>query len=298
VVKSVQRRLGITGISLPSCPLWKNPIFTAGGNPLNNIHMQAHDIQHIGQIVKNNIITPFTVLMEHFNLNKSLFLSYMQLQSNIKNLTSKGIKIGCHEHLDMNLKRLANKKGMISGIYKLLLTSTANTNLQSQKRWEQDLGITLTPVEWDRIWSNSTSISKCVRFRVIQLKILHRAYITPCRLKRWIKHSRAYAGMVVRKWVPFTLSLVLSGCKISMGHTLAEILNIEILLTPATCLLGSPLNGITSTFASKLIALACLSTKRLVLMNWKVRKPNCFNLNRWLEDFLNILSMEEANKIN
>lgn len=168
VVKSVQRRLGITGISLPSCPLWKNPIFTAGGNPLNNIHMQAHDIQHIGQIVKNNIITPFTVLMEHFNLNKSLFLSYMQLQSNIKNLTSKGIKIGCHEHLDMNLKRLANKKGMISGIYKLLLTSTANTNLQSQKRWEQDLGITLTPVEWDRIWSNSTSICKCVRFRVIQ----------------------------------------------------------------------------------------------------------------------------------
>ena len=76
--------------------------------------MQAHDIQHIGQIVKNNIITPFTVLMEHFNLNKSLFFSYMQLQSNIKNLTSKGIKIGCHEHLDMNLKRLANKKGMIS----------------------------------------------------------------------------------------------------------------------------------------------------------------------------------------
>ena len=44
----------------------------------------------------------------------------MQLQSNIKNLTSKGIKIGCHEHLDMNLKRLANKKGMISGIYKVL----------------------------------------------------------------------------------------------------------------------------------------------------------------------------------
>ena len=46
--------------------------------------------------------------------------------------------------------------------------------------------------------------------------------------------------------------------------------------------------------ASKCIALACLSTKRLVLMNWKVRKPNCFNFNRWLEDFLNILSMEEA----
>ncbi|KAF3858800.1 hypothetical protein F7725_012001 [Dissostichus mawsoni] len=76
----------------------------------------------------------------------------MQLQSNIKNLTSKGIKIGCHEHLDMNLKRLANKKGMISGIYKLLLTSTANTNLQTQKRWEQDLSITLTPVEWDRTY--------------------------------------------------------------------------------------------------------------------------------------------------
>ncbi|KAF3843395.1 hypothetical protein F7725_002244 [Dissostichus mawsoni] len=132
-----------------------------------------------------------------------------------------GIKMGCHEHLDMNLKRLANKKGMISGIYKLLLTSTANTNLQTQKRWEQDIGITLTPVEWDRIGSNSTSISKCVRFRVIQLQILHRAYITPCRLK---KMDQTLLGLCWHAWLcgsgyPFTLSLVLSGCKISLGRS-------------------------------------------------------------------------------
>ncbi|KAF3843393.1 hypothetical protein F7725_002242 [Dissostichus mawsoni] len=162
VVKSVQRRKGITGISLPSCALWKNPLFTA-----------------------------------------------------------RGIKIGCHEHLAMNLKRLANKKGMISGIYKLLLTSTANTNLQTQKRWEQDITLTLTPVEWDRIWSNSTSISKCVRFRVIQLQILHRAYITPCRLK---KMDQTLLGLCWHAWLcgsgyPFTLSLVLSGCKISLGRS-------------------------------------------------------------------------------
>ncbi|KAF3843385.1 hypothetical protein F7725_002247 [Dissostichus mawsoni] len=152
--------------------------------------MQALDIQHIGQIVKNNIIILFTVLLDNFNLNQSLFFSYMILQSNIKNVTSKGIKIGCHEHLDMNLKRLANKKGMIS-------------------------------VEWDRIGSNSTSISKCVRFRVIQLQILHRAYITPCRLK---KMDQTLLGLCWPAWLcgsgyPFTLSLVLSGCKISLGRS-------------------------------------------------------------------------------
>lgn len=32
----------------------------------------------------------------------------------------------------------------------------------------------------------------------------------------------------------------------------------------------------------------------LILMNWKERKPPCFSVDRWLEDYLDLLNMERA----
>lgn len=29
-------------------------------------------------------------------------------------------------------------------------------------------------------------------------------------------------------------------------------------------------------------------------MNWKVRKPDCFNMDKWLEEFLCLISMEKG----
>lgn len=46
-----------------------------------------------------------------------------------------------------------------------------------------------------------------------------------------------------------------------------------------------------------MIALACLSTKHMILMKWKVKKPSCFSRDRWLEEFLDLLSMEKATPI-
>lgn len=62
ITKTLHKRLGITGASLPSCPLWKNPLFFAGGYPLNNIAMQDCNLHNVGQIIKdNNIISFFRI---------------------------------------------------------------------------------------------------------------------------------------------------------------------------------------------------------------------------------------------
>ena len=56
--------------------------------------------------------------------------------------------------------------------------------------------------------------------------------------------------------------------------------------------LGSRVENIEST--QHIIALAFQSVKQIIMMNWKVQKPNCFNTDNWLKDFVDLLSMERA----
>ena len=56
--------------------------------------------------------------------------------------------------------------------------------------------------------------------------------------------------------------------------------------------LGSRVENIEST--QHIIALAFQSVKQIIMMNWKVQKPNCFNTDNWLKDFMDLLSMERA----
>lgn len=56
IVKMMRRRFGVKGLSLPSCPMWHNPLFTAGENTLNNRLWHSHGISSIGQIVKDDIL--------------------------------------------------------------------------------------------------------------------------------------------------------------------------------------------------------------------------------------------------
>ena len=37
-----------------------------------------------------------------------------------------------------------------------------------------------------------------------------------------------------------------------------------------------------------------MSVKRIILKNWKLRKPNCFHIPNWVKDFINLLSMESV----
>lgn len=61
---------------------------------------------------------------------------------------------------------------------------------------------------------------------------------------------------------------------------------INIPLCPVVCLLESKVNGIT-WFSMSLV-------KRTILIHWKLRKLNCFNLENWLKCYLELISMEPA----
>lgn len=75
---------------------------------------------------------------------------------------------------------------------------------------------------------------------------------------------------------------------------LSVILKEDIPICPQVCLLGGEVDGVKSAETQHLLTLAFLSVKRIILMNWKVRKLNCFCLHNWLKDFVELIMMKRA----
>ena len=81
---------------------------------------------------------------------------------------------------------------------------------------------------------------------------------------------------------------------INLLNLLNSIIKINFPLCPAVGLLGKCIDEVTSKELQYMLDLAFLSVKRTILINWKVRKFNCFNIDCWLKDYLELISMEQA----
>ncbi len=91
---------------------------------------------------------------------------------------SKGIDIGSNRDLEDKLTRVAAKRGAVSAIYKIMLAAAPDSNSLTKLQWEGEISIPITNTQWDAALKNSSKISKCIRYKILQLKIIHRAYIT------------------------------------------------------------------------------------------------------------------------
>lgn len=76
-----------------------------------------------------------------------------------------------------------------------------------------------------------------------------------------------------------------------------EMLEVQEPVCPITCLFGQRLEHIKSKSVHRLLDLGFLSAKRIILMNWRVRKSSCFALCRWNRDYLDLLSMERVTNL-
>lgn len=299
ISKEIHKRLDIAGSILPSSPIWYNNVFKASGNPLLNIVWYKHNIREISQIVENQEIVSFEELRERYHLNQNMFLQYFQLKSIIAKFPKEYFNY--KYDTDKKLKSLSTNRGTVSGLYKWLLLSSPNRNSKTESQWEHDLGVTLTPTEWGNIWSNINIISKSVRLRVIQLKILHRAYITPSRLKKIDPHTSNLCwhkcgqdgNLFHMLWLCPAVELFWTDvCKL-----ISVIIKVNLVPCPLMCLLGLRNIQIKTRSERKIIGLAFLIVKRMILCNWKIRKPNCFSIETWFSEFLHILGMEQVKQI-
>ena len=100
------------------------------------------------------------------------------------NYILKNISLADNKIIDTQLRDAAIGKGTVSKLYRMLCHTFFECNVSIRAQWERDLGVPLTAEQWEAILSRSNYLSSCVRYKVIQLKILFRSYITPHKLKK------------------------------------------------------------------------------------------------------------------
>ena len=297
IVKQLHRRLGIEGLSLPSCPIWGNPILSAGGRTLRNNIWQRAGIMSVGQIYKDHTL-PFQQLKNQYGLLHSSFLTYGQLAAVISKKCKDGATPASCPEVDQRLKQASLSSGVVSNIHGLLSKTAPSAYSPVQLAWAHDLNISLSASEWKSVWNSALYSSKCVRLRIIQFKILNRAYITPVTQAKMDKKHQALCWHECGK--RGTLLHLLWECPavktlwLDVISFLSESLDVNIPVGPNICLLGLKPENVVGRAAVQSWTLGCLATKRLILLNWKERKTDCFSKETWLRGYKDLMCMERA----
>lgn len=72
------------------------------------------------------------------------------------------------------------------------------------------------------------------------------------------------------------------------------LINVCIPQRPDVRILGNMMDNIKPKTIHYIVYLALMSVKRKILMNWKIRKLDCYNIDNWLAEFLDLISMEST----
>ncbi len=129
MAKALHKQLKISGLSLLSCPIWKNPLFIAGGKPLNNDVWRNKNIAELGHMFKSDgDLVNFHELKIKFGLNNSNIFQYLQIKSIMSNFTFRNIAFINNEFIDNKLKDAVSGRGNVSKLYRLSCSTFSNYN--------------------------------------------------------------------------------------------------------------------------------------------------------------------------
>lgn len=299
IVKMLHKYLGFDGKPLPSCPLWSNPLFKAGKRVLKNKIWQQNNIQNLSQLIINGkSLVLFSELKKYYGLKETEFLNYLQIKSVLKSLLSQDIKLGDKKDLEDKFKQAVAKRGTVSKIYRLLCNTKLSISHVTKNQWIQDAGVPISAAQWNAAQRKCTNISKCVKYKILQLKIFHWSYITPYILNKINKDisklcwhgCRAEGTLMHLLWRCPSVQTFWS----TIINTLSHMFDVQITPCPLDCLLGKRTQDFKSKSLNNVISLGFLAAKRIIMMNWKKRNHNCFDVQNWIKDFLDLVSMEQA----
>jgi len=147
----------------------------------------------LGNLYIDGIFVSFNHLISTFNLHKSDFFRYFQLQDFVKTHTTSFPQIPTPSGIDLALKAKTLSKGHVSYFYNLL-SSTSESILHKIKMiWESELQLNLSETFWEGAMGAFNSTSSCARLSLIQFKVFHRLHYSKDKL------SKLYADKIDEK---------------------------------------------------------------------------------------------------
>lgn len=185
-------------------------------------------------------------IKNEFMLDYTCIFQYFQLRSILRSHSFENM----NELLDSQLKIVSNSRRTVSKLYKMLCPTFFDCCKSILDQWERDQGLSLTTDQWGAILKRSNNVSKCVTYKIIQFKILHRLHITPDKLRKMNSNTSNLCWHGCGK--SGTLIHLLWSCpevktfRAFVEEFICKLFKINTKLSPLVCLLGNKVKEVKS----------------------------------------------------
>lgn len=164
--------------------LWLNPKLCIDKSPFFWKLWVRKGILILGDLYERGILKSFQDLKAQYLLPQSQFWKYLQLRHLLLQIfespSTPPPTVSCLTYI----RKVFGGGHEASKYYSVLLIGTDKGLPSLRSAWETDLSTSFTDQEWTMILQNSKKLSRELRTRLIQFKLLHRIYWSPQRLYR------------------------------------------------------------------------------------------------------------------
>lgn len=255
--------------------LWLNPKLCIGKAPFLWELWFQKGIRVLDDLYNEGTLRSFDNLKQQFNIPQNQFWRYLQLRHLLMQTFGSTSTPPPKADIWHQLVTISKKGHAASAYYSILLLINVHEKMAPLRRsWETDLNVSITEEAWTVILNNSKRMSRELKTRLIQFKILNRVYWTPSRLHR--VGLRDNAGCWRCSETHGSLLHMLWSCPqvkafwLSVHDHINRIVGQNIPFTPDLFILGDSgaLESLTPPHA-EWIQTALMLGRKLIVMNWK-----------------------------
>ena len=257
-----------------SAGIWDNPKLRIDKKLFIWDPWYRRGIRILGDLYNENNLKSFEELKTEFGLPQQHFWQYLQLRHLLNETFGSSTSLPPKIEIVEIIFKIFGMGHEASAYYSLLREASDQNGLTSKLPWERDLEITISDDNWIKILRNGKKMSRELRTRLIQFKIINRVYWTPARLFRLGLVDGPECWKCQER--DGTLVHMLWGCsKIqdfwsSIHGRLERITGLKIQFSPRLFILGDPsVLKKVSPHLAEWIQTAIMSGRRLIVKDWK-----------------------------
>ena len=180
----------IKGLQSPHVPLLsfiRNPLFYPACTFPNSFKKWiSSNITQLCDMSTSTSLKTFPELCDRHQLPQSELFRYLQIKNFFMPYIQNLSKLDELTQFERICKREPHSKGLISIIYKHLITLPTADPPSYVEKWERDLGLQLESSDWDKIWTTTKSSSQNIIALETNYKVLLRWYLVPVRIAKYI----------------------------------------------------------------------------------------------------------------
>lgn len=235
-----------------------------------------YGILYLHQFISNGTLKSFNDLTEEFSLPPHMLYRYLQVKHAMQR-QFRALFPQCIPNALMAMVKDTDPRKLISAFYNILLTPAASKLAYGLKpRWERAIG----PLEdegWEEGMESPRAASPKLSDRLIQIFVLHQAYLTPLRVARYRETQSSLCLMCGKESGTFIHLMwscpQIQGLWTQVVKFLHDNMGSLITLDPKLCLLGilpESIDKYTRTFLQETL----FSVRKVIARKW-MRREDC-----------------------